>query len=198
MPVFTDFDKLVCFSFGTISVLIMNMRWLAVIIILFLGFRSQAQLCKFIVDEKDPITDDVIRTIRNRITGPIAGVSPYYYFYYVRNGSSFKIKVEVADYGELTHPIPEKSELIMRLADGSIIRIFSVASANPKEIKDFGQALTSYEIEYEISEEDIRKLVDSGVIFIRATDFKNSFSDQKIPKAVTDISKQNAICLFKE
>lgn len=176
----------------------MNFKPLFALVLLFLGgLHVNAQRCKYLVDEKDPITDDVIRTIKNRITGPITGVSPYYYFYYIRNGSSHTFKVEVADYGKLTHSIPEKSELIIRLEDGALIRVFASKEAKPQPIKEYGEELTAFEIAYEISEEDMKKIEQSGIIFIRALDFKNSFSDQKVPKPVTEQSQFNAACIFK-
>lgn len=177
----------------------MNAKTLVLSAVLVFGYLvSTAQRCKFEVDDKDPITDDIIRTIKNRITGPISGITQYYYFYYKRSGSNFKIRVEVADYGELKHSIPEKSELIMRTGGGDIIRIYSIAEVFPKTIKDITQVLTVYEVEYEIPEEEMKKIADSGVVFIRGVDFKNAFSDQKIPRAVVEQSQINAACLFRE
>ena len=49
------------------------------------------------VNDKDPLTDDIIRTVKTRLTGP----TPFYYFSYIRNGADYKFEVEVGDYGEL-------------------------------------------------------------------------------------------------
>ncbi len=157
-----------------------------------------AQRCKFEVDDKDPITDDIIRTIKTRITGPITGVTPYYYFYYQRVGKKYTFRVEIADYGEFKHTIPEKSELIIRLEDGELIRINSVQPAHPTAIEDFGKELTSYEIFYDIPEADMAKIAKAGITFIRGTDFKNTFSDQRIPKPITIQSKENASCVYND
>ncbi|MEQ9403723.1 MAG: hypothetical protein RIM99_09075 [Cyclobacteriaceae bacterium] len=177
----------------------MRYRILALFTLLLIGLQDvAAQRCKYLVDEKDPITDDIIRTIKNRITGPISGISPYYYFYYVRSGSNHTFKVEVADYGESTAVIPEKSEMIIRLEDGGLIRIYSKNKAQPEQIKELSEVLTSYTIEYDIPEEEMKKITASGIVFIRATDFNNSFSDQKIPRPVTIQSRNNAKCIFRE
>ncbi len=177
----------------------MNLKSIAIFAVLLIGSSSlSAQKCKFIVDDKDPITDDIIRTIKTRITGPISGVTPYYYFYYHRVGKKYTFRVEIADYGEFKHVIPEKSELIIRLEDGELIRINSIQPANPTAIKDFGQELTAYEIFYEIPEADMEKISKAGITFIRGTDFKNTFSDQRIPTPITKQSKQNAICVFED
>ncbi|MEP5613515.1 MAG: hypothetical protein ABJP45_14785 [Cyclobacteriaceae bacterium] len=176
----------------------MNLRSLIFFLVVLIGVAANAQRCKFIVDEQDPITDDFIRTIKTRITGPISGVTPYYYFYYSRVGSTYTFKVEVADYGVFTHSIPAKSELIIRLSDGALIRINSLNEALPKPIKDYGQELTAYEIEYALPEEEMAKITKAGITFIRATDFKNTFSDQKIPTPITTQSMENAVCVFND
>lgn len=178
----------------------LGMNWKLIIsgvLLLIVGFTGYGQRCKYIVDEVDPLTDDIIRTIKNRITGPITGISPYYYFYYMRSGSNHKIKVEVADFGEQSHAIPKGSELIIRIADGTIIRMNSLEEAKPKLIKEFSTSMTAYEVEYEIPEEEMKKIVNHGITFIRGVDFKNSFSDQKIPKPVTEQSRLNAECMFR-
>lgn len=174
----------------------MKRSLIAAFCFLFFVGSVSAQRCKYEVNQEDGITGDVIRTVKNRITGPIAGVSPYYYFYYVRSGSDFKFRVEVADFGEFSHSIPEGSELAMRLSDGEVIRMTSTKVSEPTEIKEYSTVLTGYDIEYQTTEEDMRKITKAGIAFIRATDFKNSFSDQKIPPAVTEQSKFNANCIF--
>ncbi len=172
-------------------------KWLLMIIFLLAGSAASAQLCKYIVDDTDPLTDEVIRTIKTRITGPLAGVDPYYYIFFKRYGSKHKIRIEIADYGELTHSIPKESELILRAGDGSIIRIYALEEAQPEKIVDISTVLTAYNVEYEIPEADMQKIANSGLVFIRGEDFKNSFSDQRIPSAVTRISKENAECIFR-
>lgn len=175
----------------------MNVKLLAVFAVLMMGaLGAQAQRCKFEVDDKDPITDDIIRTIKTRITGPIAGVTPYYYFYFQRVGKKYTFRVEIADYGEFKHSIPENSELIIRLEDGELIRINSVQPAHPTPIKDYGQELTAYEVFYDLPEEDMAKIAKAGITFIRGTDFKNTFSDQRIPKPITIQSRENASCVY--
>lgn len=175
----------------------MSFRHLLVFFFLCIATFASAQRCKYLVDEKDPITDDIIRTVKNRITGPISGLTPYYYFYYIRSGSDYKIRVEIADYGAQTHSIPKGSELIIRLEDGGLIRINSIEEAQPKELKEVTEVLTGYDVLYQIAEEDMKKIVNSGIVFIRGLDFKNSFSDQKIPTPITKSSKFNAGCIFK-
>ncbi len=177
----------------------MNLKLVSFFALFLVGTSTvTAQRCKFLVDDKDPITDDIIRTIKTRITGPISGITPYYYFYYSRVGKNYTFKVEIADYGVFKHTIPEQSELIIRLEDGELIRINAIKEALPVRIKDFGEELTSYEIDYEISEEDMGKIAKSGITFMRGTDFKNSFSDQRIPTPITKQSKENAICVYND
>ncbi|MEO9485587.1 MAG: hypothetical protein ABJG47_19155 [Ekhidna sp.] len=145
------------------------------------------------MNEKDPITDDIIRTVKTRLTGP----TPFYYFSYVRNGSDFKFNVEVGDYGELATVIPQGSELVMRAGNGSVIRMQSVEEATSQIIDDFGSKITSYNITFQMTEQDMRAIAESGIVFIRIKAMKNTFSDQQIPIAVVEISKANAECIFK-
>lgn len=167
---------------------------LIILFVLFLmSAESQAQICKYVVNEKDPLTDDVIRTVRTRITGP----KPYYYFSYIRNGSDYKFFVEVGDYGELDNVIQKDSELIMRVGNGNIYRMKAIESAKPEVVKDFSERITQYEITYQMTEQNMRDIQESGVVFIRIQDLKNTFSDQQIPDAVVQISKANAECIFK-
>lgn len=177
----------------------MNLKLVAIAALLSVtSYSAHSQKCKFIVDDIDPITDDIIRTIKTRITGPIAGVTPYYYFYYKRVGKNYTFRVEIADYGVFKHTIEKGSELIIRLKDGELIRINANEDALPKPIKDFGQELTAYEIEYALPEADMEKITKAGITFIRGTDFKNTFSDQRFPNPVTQLSQDNANCVFND
>lgn len=161
--------------------------------ILFVAFTAQSQICKYVVNEKDPITDDIIRTVKTRLTGP----TPFYYFSYIRNGADFKFEVEVGDYGELETVISESSELVMRAGNGDVLRMQAIAKAEPEIINDYGTKITRYLIKYQMTEQDMRAIAESGIVFIRIKDMKNTFSDQEIPEAVTIISKENAECIFK-
>jgi len=165
---------------------------LLVVFIAFCSF-SFAQICKYEVNEQDPLTDDIIRTIKTRITSP----TPFYYISYIRNGSDYKFKVEVGDYSEDRSIIPKDSELIMRAVNGEVFRMKAIEKAEPEVIKDFGSEIIKYKITYQTSEEALKAVAESGIMFIRIQSLKNSFTDQPIPDAVIEISKENAICLFK-
>ncbi|SNT29000.1 hypothetical protein SAMN05421640_3217 [Ekhidna lutea] len=171
----------------------MKNRLLPLLLFCLLTFEGSSQICKYVVNEQDPLTDDIIRTVRTRLTGP----TPYYYFSYIRNGDDYKFNVEVGDYGELDNTIPQDSELIMRAGNGEVIRMKAIESANPEIIDDFGSKITRYEITYQMTEENMRDIADSGIVFIRIQDMKNTFSDQEIPEAVIQISKENGECIFK-
>ena len=171
----------------------MKLKIAFIVLLVGIGIGSQAQICKYVVNEKDPITDDIIRTVRTRITGP----NPYYYFSYIRNGSDFKFRIEVGDYGELDTVIPKGSELIMRAGNGAVIRMQSIESATPKVVDDFGSKISSYDITFQMTEQDMNDITESGVVFLRLKEMKNTFSDQEVPEAVVEISKANAECIFK-
>lgn len=171
----------------------MKLKVALIIGLLCLAFSSSAQICKYIVNEKDPITDDIIRTVRTRLTGP----TPFYYFSYIRNGSDFKFRVEVGDYGELNTVIPKGSELVMRAGNGAVIRMQSIDASEPEVIKDFGNMISSYDITFQMTEQDMKDITESGIVFIRIKAMKNTFSDQEVPEAVVEISKANAECIFK-
>lgn len=157
------------------------------------SLQGFSQICKYLVNEKDPITDDIIRTVKTRLTGPV----PYYFFSYIRNGSDYTFQVEVGDYGEVSEPIAAGSELIMRAGNGAVIRMQSIEKAIPEIIDDFGSKITRYDITFSMTEEDMKNIAESGIVFIRIKDMKNTFSDQEIPEAVVQISKENAECIFK-
>ena len=171
----------------------MKMRYLFTFSLMSIGLFSNAQICKYVVNEQDPLTDDIIRTVRTRLTGP----TPYYYFSYIRNGSDYKFNVEVGDYGELDSPIPKDSELIMRAGNGEVIRMKAIESSTPELIDDFGSKITRYDITYQMTEQNMKDIAESGIVFIRIQDMKNTFSDQEIPAAVVQISKENGECIFK-
>ncbi|WP_420575239.1 hypothetical protein [Ekhidna sp.] len=171
----------------------MRLKSLAIISLILVAFSGQAQICKYVVNEKDPLTDDIIRTVKTRLTGP----TPFYYFYYIRNGSDYKFQVEVGDYGELSTSIPKGSELVMRAGNGKVIRMTSIDKADPEVINDFGSKITQYKVTYQMTEQDMTDIAESGIVFIRIKDMKNTFSDQEIPEAVVQISKENAECIFK-
>lgn len=171
----------------------MKLKSIFSLVLLLIGITSYSQICKYEVNETDPLTDDVIRTIKTRVTDP----RPYYYFYYIRNGSDFQFKVDIADYGELSEVIKKGSELILRAGNGKVIRMKAVDDAKPEIIKEFSDVLTRYEITYYTTQGAMKSIAASGIKFIRISDMKNTFSDQEIPEAVVQISKENAECIFK-
>lgn len=171
----------------------MRLKSLAIISLILVAFSGRAQICKYVVNEKDPLTDDIIRTVKTRLTGP----TPFYYFYYIRNGSDYKFQVEVGDYGELSTSIPKGSELVMRAGNGNVIRMTSIDKVDPEVINDYGSKITQYKVIYQMTEQDMKDIAESGIVFIRIKDMKNTFSDQEIPEAVVQISKENAECIFK-
>lgn len=171
----------------------MRSKILFVVSLIVIGFSSSAQICKYVVNEKDPITDDIIRTVKTRLTGP----TPYYYFSYIRNGSDYKFRVEVGDYEDVKTKIPKGSELVMRAGNGKVIRMQSIEDATTEIIQDFGSKITRYDITFQMTEQDMMDIRDSGIVFIRIKEMKNTFSDQQIPDAVVEISKANAECIFK-
>ncbi|WP_421765159.1 hypothetical protein [Ekhidna sp.] len=171
----------------------MRLKVLFSFVLLNLAFTSTSQICKYVVNDKDPLTDDIIRTVKTRLTGP----TPFYYFSYIRNGADYKFEVEVGDYGELDTIIPENSELIMRAGNGDIIKMKALSKAEPEIIDDYGTKITRYLIMYQMTEQDMRAIAESGIVFIRIQDMKNTFSDQEIPEAVTKISMENGACIFK-
>lgn len=171
----------------------MKVKTILIICFVLFGYTSSAQICKYVVNEKDPITDDIIRTVRTRLTGP----TPFYYFSYIRNGSDFKFNVEVGDYGELETVIPKGSELIMRAGNGAVIRMQAIEKSVPEVTSDFGSKISKYDITFQMTEQDMKDITESGIVFIRIKDMKNTFSDQEVPDAVVEISKANAECIFK-
>ncbi|MEP1033351.1 hypothetical protein [Ekhidna sp.] len=171
----------------------MKLKASLIVGLIFLGFAANAQICKYIVNEKDPITDDIIRTVRTRLTGP----TPFYFFSYIRNGSDFKFNVEVGDYGELDTVIPKGSELVMRAGNGAVLKMQSIERSVPEIINDFGTKISRYDITFQMTEQDMKDITESGIVFIRIMEMKNTFSDQVVPEAVVEISKANAECIFK-
>lgn len=172
----------------------MQLRFLFIFFLLFQISITKAQICKYIVNEKDPLTDDVIRTVRTRLTAP----TPFYYFTYIRNGKDYQFKIEVGDYGELENIIPKGSELILRAGNGTIYKMQAIEQSAPEKVKDFSTILTKYVITYQTNEETMRAIADSGIRFIRIANLESSFKDQEFPEAVVGISRENAICIFKE
>ncbi|WP_424961275.1 hypothetical protein [Ekhidna sp.] len=171
----------------------MRFKTLAIISLIFVSFYGHGQICKYVVNDKDPLTDDIIRTVKTRLTGP----TPFYYIYYIRNGSDYKFSVEVGDYGELTDAIPKGSELAMRTGSGAVVRMSSLAESKPEIIDDFGSKITKYEIAFQMTEQTMKDIAETGIVFIRIKAMNNSFSDLEIPTGVVEISQQKAECIFK-
>jgi len=171
----------------------MKVKFIWLFCLFIMSFNLNAQICKYVVNDKDPLTDDIIRTVKTRLTGP----TPFYYFYYIRNGSDYTFKVDVGDYGELTEVIEKGSELVMRAGNGNVIRMTAIEASKPKIIDDFGSKITQYEATFQMTEQDMRDIAESGIVFIRIKAMKNTFSDQVIPEAVVEISKENGACIFK-
>jgi nicotinate-nucleotide pyrophosphorylase len=169
-------------------------RYFFSIVLLSGWILSIGQICKYEVNEVDPLTDEVIRTVNHRITGPL----PYYIIDYKRYGSAFQLDISVGDFGELTDVIEKGSEIIFRTGSGDIFKSETKETINPSSKENYGDIITSYELSYEITEEAMKKIAETGITFIRISDLKNTFGDLKFPDVATDISIEKASCLFKE
>ncbi|MEM9896111.1 MAG: hypothetical protein AAF789_07050 [Bacteroidota bacterium] len=171
----------------------MKSFYVSILLLILLSNGAYGQICDYEVNETDPLTDDIIRTIKTRLTAP----TPYYYFYYIRNGSDYKFRVEVGDYGEPEGRISEDSELIMRTGDDAIYKMPVVEEVAPQRKKEFATVINTYDITFQMTEEAMKSIAASGIKFIRIAEMQNSFSDQVFPDAVVEISKEHGECIFK-
>lgn len=171
----------------------MKFRYLLLSFLFILTFTAFSQICKYEKNEIDPITDEVIRVTKTRITSP----TPYYITTFYRYGDKYQIKINVGDNGELTHTIKEGSEMIIRTGSGEIIRVNANEDAEPKVTTEYGEKSTEFIVTYDVPEEEMKKIAKSGIAFIRATDLKNMFSDLKVPDVVTELIQHDVECLCK-
>lgn len=156
-------------------------------------FLAKAQICKYEKNEVDPITNEIFRTTKTRITSP----SPFYITTFYRLDHKYQIKVEVGDNGQQAHTIHKGSELALRTGDGDVISIYAIADAEPFVNNEFGDPITEYIITYDIEEEDMKKIAKSGISFMRVQDLQNTFSNLKVPEVVQELIQFDVSCLFK-
>ena len=147
----------------------------------------QAQKCKYITNEKDPITGDLIRKTRQVSTNSLD-------IHFYRKNDEFKILLGYNVNGKYDIIVSQGSNVFIKLEDGSIIKLESLSDAIPAYNPTM--RWTYFELSCNISREGIEMINSGKVNFFRIVESENSNRDFLVEK--DKWIKEIASCILSE
>jgi len=152
------------------------------------GLTTQAQKCKFDYEKKDPLTGKVTKKSTFTIVATVM-------FYTIERPLKWKLDVnKVGDKyfigmfigltGSVKNPITPETAIFLKLSNGELITLYANDTYySTTDVKQDGGVVSTYDAKFDISEEDMRKLAASPLIYVKvgigARDYDSEFNVKK-------------------
>jgi len=146
---------------------------IGVLLLFACTMQLNAQKCKFDYEKKDPLTGNLTR----KSTFTIIATVPFYTIdkpmiwklYFNRIGDTYFISMFFDLAGNTRDIITPENTIVFKLANGKVITLSAKDNYVPSaHIVQDTYVVSLYESQYEISEEDMRILAASPLVFLRA------------------------------
>jgi hypothetical protein len=161
---------------------------LGVLLLVVSTGQLSAQKCKFDYEKTDQITGEKAKKSTFTI---IATVMFYtieqplkWKLDFNRNGNKYVIGVFLDLAGSVRNPITPESTLIFKLANGELITLYANDTYfSTSHIIQESKVVSVYDVKYNISEEDMKKLAVSPLVYVKmgvgARDYDSEFNAKK-------------------
>jgi hypothetical protein len=124
------------------------------------GLTAQAQKCKFDYQKKDPLSGEATK-------GNTFGVKMWWKLGLNKVGNTYFIGMWININGNVRDIITPENTIIFKLANGEIITLKASDNFLPTAQATQTGVATSYRAKYDISEEDLRKIMASPLIYVK-------------------------------
>ncbi|WP_282014039.1 hypothetical protein [Marinifilum flexuosum] len=171
----------------------MKTKFLLVFAFLLLSVASitNAQNCKYTHEKVDEFSGKVERRI-------VQKHNFYFTFAFYRLGDEYRLESYVNIPGDQAFLIPEGSKLNLKLGDKSIMELTSVKNASPQSFVSNSQIYSGFAMTYPISKEQLKKIKEAGIKFIRTYLKDESYYDMALKKKKIEKTKNYASCIVKD
>ncbi|RKD94528.1 hypothetical protein [Marinifilum flexuosum] len=152
---------------------------------------TNAQKCKYTHEKVDEFSGKVERRI-------VQKHNFYFTFAFYRLGDEYRLESYVNIPGDQAFLIPEGSKLNLKLGDKSIMELTSVKNASPQSFVSNSQIYSGFAMTYPISKEQLKKIEEAGIKFIRTYLKDESYYDMALKKKKIEKTKNYASCIVKD
>lgn len=152
---------------------------------------TNAQKCKYTHEKVDEFSGKVERRI-------VQKHNFYFTFAFYRLGDEYRLESYVNIPGDQAFLIPEGSKLNLKLGDKSIMALTSVKNATPQSFVSGTQIYSGFAMTYPISKEQLKKIEEAGIKFIRTYLKDESYYDMALKKKKIEKTKTYASCIVKD
>lgn len=152
---------------------------------------ASAQKCKYTFDKTDPITNERIRRSSHDIS-LWAKVSLY------RAADDLRLELNLAQDGEHNYSIPIGAKIFVKLGDGAILELTSANEAIPVSFLAGSQVATAFAFSYPITKEQVEKIGEHGIVFIKAELIKDTSANYEVSSKRSKKIKKSALCIVQD
>lgn len=151
----------------------------------------QAQKCKYDFDKKDPISGERIR--RNQHNINLWTKMALY-----RANDDIRFEFSFARNGEDNFSVPIGTKIFIKLEDETIIELKSANVALPVSFVTSNQVATSFAFSYYITKEQMQKIADHGITYIKAMLIDDVSVNYEISTRKSKKIKKSAFCIVQD
>ncbi|WP_321282067.1 hypothetical protein [Marinifilum fragile] len=171
----------------------MKTKFLLIFAFLLLSITSitNAQNCKYTHEKVDEFSGKVERRI-------VQKHNFYFTFAFYRLGDDYRLESYVNIPGDQAFLIPEGSKLNLKLGDKSIMELTSIKNATPQSFVSGTQIYSGFAMTYPITKEQLKKIEEVGIKFIRTCLKDESYYDMDLKKKKIEKTKTYAGCILKD
>ncbi len=164
---------------------------LTLLMLISISFFSQAQDCKYDLNEKDEFSGKIVRRIKQKYNF-------YFSFAFYRTGDDYRLESYINIPGDQAFIIPEGNKLNLKLGDGTIMELSSVKNATPQSFIANAQVYSGFAMTYPITKEQLESIQKVGIKFIRTYLKDESYYDMDIKKKKIEKLKISAGCIMSD
>ena len=136
---------------------------LVIILVFAMNFNLSAQKCKYDYEKKDPITNELTK-------GNSFPVKTYWKIGLNKLGNQYWVGMYILYNTEIKDIITPENTMILKLQNGEIITVNASENFPPSyrvNVNSVAPITTAYQAKFTISEEDLKRLSESPLVFIR-------------------------------
>ena len=155
------------------------------------AIESQAQNCKYLLDETDPMTEERVRRMKMTLEGRDFVVN------YYRKGDAFRVEMEVALIGERNFIVEEGTVLNLKLGNGDIESFAAAQRATPVSYVAGTQVATNYSATFHCTEAQMTRLTEHGFSVASIQLGDETLTRIVKPKKASQ-TQENASCILND
>ncbi|NOU58491.1 hypothetical protein [Marinifilum caeruleilacunae] len=171
----------------------MKTKFLTLLAFLLLSgaFIANAQKCNYTHEKIDEFSGKVERRI-------LKSHNFYFKFAFYRLGDDFRLESYVNIPGDQAFLIPEGSKLHLKLGDKSVMELTSIKNATPQSFVAANQIFSGFAMTYPITKEQLKKIEEVGIKFVRTYLKDESYYDMDFKKKKIEKTKNYAQCILAD